>query len=68
MHQTVLFFLLLGAGLLAVLFVHELGHLLVARYYGIKVLSLSVGFGPSLLNFTDRLGTKLEIEGAPVKR
>jgi membrane-associated protease RseP (regulator of RpoE activity) len=47
MDQMALFFFLLGTGLVAVLFVHELGHLLVARHYGMKVLSLSVGFGAS---------------------
>jgi membrane-associated protease RseP (regulator of RpoE activity) len=32
MDQMALFFFLLGTGLVAVLFVHELGHLLVARH------------------------------------
>lgn len=41
----------------AVLFVHELGHLVVARYFGMKVLSLKIGFGPQVISFTDRLGT-----------
>jgi membrane-associated protease RseP (regulator of RpoE activity) len=66
MAENVLFFLLLGLGLLAVLSVHEVGHLLVARYYGIKVLSLSVGFGPSLLNFTDGLGTSWKLRVLPL--
>ena len=61
-----LFFFLLGTGLVAVLFVHELGHLLVARHYGMKVLSLSVGFGPPLMNFTDRLGTSWKLRAFPL--
>jgi len=52
MDQELLFFALLTAGLLVVIFVHELGHLLAARHYGVKVLSLSVGFGPQLISFT----------------
>ena len=28
------------------IFVHELGHFLVARWYGVKVLAFSLGFGP----------------------
>jgi membrane-associated protease RseP (regulator of RpoE activity) len=61
-----LFFFLLETGLVAVLFVHELGHLLVARHYGMKVLSLSVGFGPPLINFTDRLGTSWKLRAFPL--
>jgi hypothetical protein len=60
------FFFLLGTGLVAVLFVHELGHLLVARHYGMNVLSLSVGFGPPLMNFTDRLGTSWKLRAFPL--
>jgi membrane-associated protease RseP (regulator of RpoE activity) len=66
MDQMALFFFLLGTGLVAVLFVHEVGHLLVARHYGMKVLSLSVGFGPPLLNFTDRLGTNWKLRAFPL--
>ncbi len=30
-------------------FVHELGHLLVARHHGVRVLTFSLGFGPKIL-------------------
>src|SRR5690606_28387144 len=30
-------------------FVHELGHLLMARWHGVRVLTFSLGFGPKLL-------------------
>ncbi len=33
-------------------FVHELGHYLVARWCGVKVLRFSIGFGKPLLKFT----------------
>ncbi|HYN09392.1 MAG TPA: RIP metalloprotease RseP [Vicinamibacterales bacterium] len=33
------------------IFVHELGHFLVARFYGVRVLTFSLGFGPKLLKF-----------------
>ena len=32
-------------------FVHELGHFLAARWNGVRVLTFSVGFGPKLLKF-----------------
>jgi regulator of sigma E protease len=47
--QTILPFLfVLGV----LIFVHELGHFLVARWYGVKVLAFSLGFGPKLLKVT----------------
>jgi regulator of sigma E protease len=33
-------------------FVHELGHFVVARYHGVRVPIFSLGFGPKLLAFT----------------
>jgi membrane-associated protease RseP (regulator of RpoE activity) len=42
----------------AVLFVHEIGHLIAARWYGVRVLRLSIGLGPEVLGFTDRMGTR----------
>jgi len=32
-------------------FVHELGHFLVARWLGVRVITFSIGFGPKLLKF-----------------
>ncbi|MBV9219800.1 MAG: site-2 protease family protein, partial [Methylobacteriaceae bacterium] len=34
--------------LTAVVFFHELGHLLIGRLCGVKIDSFSVGFGPEL--------------------
>jgi regulator of sigma E protease len=31
------------------IFIHELGHFLVARWYGVRVLTFSLGFGPKLV-------------------
>jgi regulator of sigma E protease len=33
------------------IFVHELGHFLVARWHGVRVLTFSLGFGPKILKF-----------------
>ena len=33
-------------------FVHELGHFLLARWHGVRVLVFSLGFGPKLFKFT----------------
>ena len=44
--------------LTVVVFAHELGHFLVARWCGVKVLSFSIGFGRELAGFTDKTGTR----------
>ncbi len=41
-----------------VVFIHEMGHYLVGRWCGIRILTFSVGFGPELVGFTDRHGTR----------
>ncbi len=41
------FSLLLGT----LVFIHELGHFLVARYFGVRVEIFSLGFGPKLFKF-----------------
>ena len=49
-----------------VVFFHELGHFLVARWCGIKVLVFSIGFGPELLGFNDRHGTRWKLAAVPL--
>ena len=38
-------------GLGFVIFIHELGHFLLAKWNGVKVEKFSIGFGPTLLGF-----------------
>src|ERR1700674_771407 len=49
-----------------VVFFHELGHFLVARWVGVKVLTFSLGFGPELVGFNDRHGTRWKISAVPL--
>jgi regulator of sigma E protease len=35
----------------ALVFVHELGHFVLAKFFGVKVLKFSLGFGPRVLGF-----------------
>ena len=49
-----------------VVFFHELGHFLVARLCGVRVLVFSVGFGPELFGFNDRHGTRWKISAIPL--
>src|SRR3954454_11828530 len=49
-----------------VVFFHELGHFLVARWCGVRVLVFSVGFGPEIVGFNDRHGTRWKISAIPL--
>src|SRR5262245_50631188 len=49
-----------------VVFFHELGHFLIARACGIKVLVFSIGFGPEIVGFNDRKGTRWKISAIPL--
>jgi regulator of sigma E protease len=49
-----------------VVFFHELGHFLIARWAGVKVLTFSLGFGPELIGFNDRHGTRWKISAVPL--
>lgn len=48
---SVLNILMVAVGLGFVIFLHELGHFLLAKWYGVKVEKFSIGFGPTLLGF-----------------
>ncbi|MEZ5818456.1 MAG: M50 family metallopeptidase [Hyphomicrobiaceae bacterium] len=46
------------AVLTVVVFIHELGHFLVARWCGVRVQAFSIGFGREIAGFYDRYGTR----------
>jgi regulator of sigma E protease len=52
--------------LVIVIFIHELGHFLVGRWCGIKVTTFSIGFGPEIVGFTDRQGTRWRLAAIPL--
>ena len=47
-------------------FFHELGHYLVARWRGVRVETFSVGFGPEALGWTDTAGTRWKMSWIPL--
>lgn len=49
-----------------VVFFHELGHFLVGRWCGVRILVFSIGFGPELVGFDDRYGTRWKIAAIPL--
>src|SRR5260221_10596517 len=60
---TVISFLLVIGPLI---FVHEFGHYLAARLFGVKAETFSLGFGHELAGWTDRRGTRWKIGALPL--
>ncbi|MFD2239008.1 RIP metalloprotease RseP [Aureimonas populi] len=52
--------------LTVIVFFHELGHYLVGRWSGIRIMAFSVGFGPEILGFNDRHGTRWKLCAIPL--
>jgi regulator of sigma E protease len=52
--------------LTVVVFIHELGHFLVARWCGVKVRAFSIGFGKEIYGFDDRYGTRWRFAWIPL--
>ena len=52
--------------LTVVVFVHELGHYLVARWCGVKIETFSIGFGPELFGWYDKAGTRWRVSALPL--
>lgn len=49
-----------------IVFVHEMGHYLVARANGVRVETFSIGFGPELFGFTAKSGTRWKFSLLPL--
>jgi regulator of sigma E protease len=60
---TVLAFLLVIGPLI---FVHELGHYFVGRWFGVKAETFSIGFGREIFGWTDRRGTRWKVGWLPL--
>lgn len=60
---NLIFFIILIGVLVTI---HELGHFLVARFFGVKVYRFSIGFGPSVLKWRGKDGTEYVIAALPL--
>ncbi|WIY54295.1 RIP metalloprotease RseP [Devosia sp. YIM 151766] len=54
------------AVLTIIVFVHEMGHYLVARWNGVAIQTFSVGFGRELIGWNDKHGTRWRISAIPL--
>ena len=52
--------------LTVLVFVHELGHYLIARQNKVKIEIFSIGFGPELFGWWDRAGTRWKFSAVPL--
>lgn len=63
-------FLLIVVAFLAVLgplvFIHEMGHYLAGRMFGVRAETFSIGFGKELFGWTDKLGTRWKVAALPL--
>ena len=63
-------FVLIVLAFLAVLgplvFIHEFGHYLAGRMFGVKADTFSIGFGKELFGWTDRRGTRWKVALLPL--
>jgi regulator of sigma E protease len=48
------------------IFVHELGHYLVGRWFGVKADAFSIGFGREIAGYTDSRGTRWKLGWIPM--
>ena len=46
--------------------IHELGHYLVGRWFGVHAEAFSVGFGREIWGFTDKRGTRWKLSALPL--
>ena len=62
LHYIFFFFVALGI----LVTVHEAGHFLVARWFGVHVVRFSVGFGKPLFTWRDKRGTEFCLAAVPL--
>ncbi|HEC90459.1 MAG TPA: RIP metalloprotease RseP [Alphaproteobacteria bacterium] len=52
--------------LTVLVYVHEMGHYLIARHNGVRVEAFSIGFGPEIYGWTNKAGTRWKIGAVPL--
>src|SRR5436305_5395180 len=66
LHGGVLYVGVFLVVLTVLVFVHELGHYLIARRNGVKIEVFSIGFGPEIFGWWDRAGTRWKFSAIPL--
>ena len=68
LQQPSLWFILLAfvCAIGPLVFIHEFGHYLVARLFGVGAETFSIGFGREVVGWTDRSGTRWKVGWLPL--
>ena len=69
MNQALTIFAMIGgffALIAPLVFLHELGHYIVGRLFGVKVDAFSIGMGRELFGWNDRHGTRWKVSVLPI--
>ena len=68
LEQPPLWFILVAfiAALGPLVFIHEMGHYLVGRWFGVGAETFSIGFGPEIGGWTDKRGTRWKVAAIPL--
>ncbi len=66
MDQILIYVLAFLFSLSAVVFVHELGHYSIARLFGVRIETFSIGFGKELFGRNDKHGTRWVLSAIPL--
>src|SRR5262245_46810600 len=61
-HTLFAFFIVISV----IVFIHEFGHYIVAKWCGVKIEAFSIGFGRELIGRTDKSGTRWKIAALPL--
>lgn len=49
-----------------IVFIHEFGHYIIAKWAGVKIETFSIGFGKELYGWNDRTGTRWKLSALPL--
>lgn len=61
-HTLLSFFIVLSV----IVFIHEFGHYIVAKWCGVRIKAFSIGFGKEIIGFNDKSGTRWKLSLLPL--
>lgn len=62
LHNFLSFILIISI----IVFIHEYGHYIVAKWHGVKIETFSIGMGKEVFGWTDRSGTRWKVSAFPI--
>ena len=68
LHQPPIWFIAIAflCAIGPLVFIHEFGHYIVARWFGVGAESFSIGFGREIVGWTDKRGTRWKVGWLPL--